>query len=64
MSGWQVLIDVLHDFGDPVYRQDTHFSCPRDGEPLTIGPDGEPHCRFDGYRPGGAQDPGYGVVTQ
>jgi hypothetical protein len=61
---WQALLGVLHDYGDPVYRQATLYSCPYDGEPLTTGPDGQPFCRFDGYRPGGAQDPGYGVVTQ
>lgn len=24
-------------------------SCPNDGEPLTEGPNGELHCRHDGY---------------
>lgn len=26
-------------------------SCPNDGEPYKIGPDGEPFCPADGYRP-------------
>lgn len=26
-------------------------ACPNDGEPLVTGPDGQPFCRFDGWRP-------------
>ncbi|HZN70570.1 MAG TPA: hypothetical protein VFC00_02635 [Micromonosporaceae bacterium] len=26
-------------------------ACPNDGEPLRSGPDGQPYCPFDGWRP-------------
>jgi len=28
------------------------LSCPNDGEPLTMGPDGVRYCPFDGWREG------------
>lgn len=59
---WFVLRDIYGQYRDAVFRQKPYQSCPRDGEPLHIGPDGQPFCKFDGYRPGGAQDPGYGLV--
>lgn len=33
---------------------DNPVACPNDGEPLRPGPDGEPYCPFDGWRPIGA----------
>lgn len=32
------------------WRDNPLPSCPNDGEPLTIGPDGVRFCRYDGWR--------------
>jgi hypothetical protein len=53
------LLDILRANADE-FRQAVESereqpqACPNDGEPLRDGPDGFPHCPFDGWRPDGA----------
>jgi hypothetical protein len=47
------LLSILR-YGADLEAQDAELrlqSCPNDGTPYETGPDGELHCRFDGYRP-------------
>jgi hypothetical protein len=55
MAGWEALraINIEAD----QYRQAERdreaqpVECPNDAEPLTVGTDGRPFCKFDGWRP-------------
>lgn len=50
-SGWGGLLSILQE-GRDLYAQQKNappVACPNDGEPLQAGPNGELHCRFDGY---------------
>jgi len=49
---WQQLIDIQKEAA-ALKRQEEQQgpqACPDDGEPWTIGPDGEKFCRFCGRR--------------
>jgi hypothetical protein len=45
---WDQLRAILKE---PVEQPPEDF-CPNDGIPYSTGPDGQPFCRFDGFRPG------------
>lgn len=49
---WQTLLDIYHEEAEQlrVAQSQPPVACPNDGEPLTAGPDGTLHCRFDGFR--------------
>ncbi|MFB6937583.1 LamG-like jellyroll fold domain-containing protein [Streptomyces chartreusis] len=54
-GSWYGLVDILRE-GAQLYREERDRvpeACPHDGEPLRQGPDGEPYCPWDGWRPGG-----------
>lgn len=48
---WQQLADIYRECAQ--YRRDEQqrvpLSCPNDGEPLTVGPDGTRFCKADGW---------------
>ncbi|HXS17718.1 MAG TPA: hypothetical protein VN764_11045, partial [Polyangiaceae bacterium] len=47
---WEQLRDIEQVNGE--YARDERqapVACPNDGEPLEDGPDGELHCRYDGW---------------
>lgn len=48
---WYQLLSILKS-GAQVERQFREMrpaACPNDGEPLESGPNGELHCRYDGW---------------
>lgn len=54
MSGsWYQLIGIRDEAraSREADKQRELLACPNDGEPYSIGIDGERFCRFDGYRP-------------
>ncbi len=50
---WQQLIDIAREAAQEVREEESRppVACPNDGEPLTAGPDGTLHCKFDGWTP-------------
>jgi len=48
---WEELLSIYKEAADQrrAEKSQPPVACPRDGEPLTAGPDGTLHCRFDGY---------------
>ena len=50
-GGWNTLLDIIEQNHQYRLEEETRIplSCPNDGEPLTAGPRGELHCRFDGW---------------
>lgn len=61
-GGWYTLLSILKESLDEQATRPRGASCPHDGEPYTLGADGELFCRFDGYRPAFDGD-GYGLGT-
>ncbi|MFI6304277.1 hypothetical protein ACIBCH_20595 [Amycolatopsis thailandensis] len=52
-GSWWGLFDIYREAAE-IRRDELERdpeACPRDGEPLVTGPDGELFCRFDGWRP-------------
>ncbi|HET6286349.1 MAG TPA: hypothetical protein VFG15_06325 [Amycolatopsis sp.] len=52
-GSWYGLLAIYQEAAD-IRRDELERdpqACPRDGEPLVTGPDGELFCRFDGWRP-------------
>ena len=50
MSWEQLRSIVVADAEERAFwRSQPPRSCPNDGTPLDMGPDGELHCQFDGY---------------
>ena len=49
---WEQLLSIAAEAADQARAEASAppQACPRDGEPLTPGPDGGLFCRFDGYR--------------
>ena len=49
---WEQLAEILAENAAEVARSRSEppVACPRDGEPLETGPNGELHCKFDGYQ--------------
>lgn len=49
---WEQLLSILREAADSVRAEKSQppQACPNDGEPLTAGPDGTLHCKFDGYQ--------------
>jgi hypothetical protein len=55
-GSYQGLLDILQLNAEEYLQaledeQLNPVECPNDGTPLEAGPDGEPFCRFDGWRP-------------
>jgi hypothetical protein len=50
-AGWYGLLSILQANEEErrYFRERVPVACPRDGEPLTAGPEGEWFCRFDGW---------------
>lgn len=50
-GGWYSLLSIYRDsIAEAAYYRDARpTACPNDGEPLSVGPRGELHCRYDGY---------------
>lgn len=48
---WEQLLSIYREAADELRAELTRppLACPNDGESLTSGPNGELHCRFDGY---------------
>lgn len=48
---WDQLLSIIRQAREEVATAQTEppTACPNDGEPLTRGPNGELHCRFDGW---------------
>jgi hypothetical protein len=48
---WEQMLEILavnsQEYED--YMSQPPVACPNDGWPLESGPDGELHCKFDGY---------------
>lgn len=54
--GYEGLLSILQtnyqEYAEALEKEQTEpIECPNDGTPLETGPDGEPFCRFDGWRP-------------
>ncbi|HEY3478240.1 MAG TPA: hypothetical protein VGL02_04990 [Streptomyces sp.] len=58
-AGWYGLMDILEEAAELAREERSRVpeACPRCGEPLRTGPDGEAFCRFDGtvWEEGGRQ---------
>lgn len=57
--GYEQLLTILRQNEEEFIQEleaerDNPLDCPNDGEPLRDGPDGYPHCNFDGWRPDNA----------
>lgn len=52
-AAWRsLLVDNAREY--TLYREQELYhpvACPNDGEPLRDGPDGQPYCPYDGWRP-------------
>lgn len=48
---WEQLLSIGREAADIAREEKARApqACPNDGEPLTTGPDGQLHCRFDGW---------------
>lgn len=55
-DGWSGLLSILQDAqaAAEAERPRQPQACPNDGEPLRDGPDGQPYCPWDGWRPDGS----------
>lgn len=54
--GYESLLEILkanvEEYQEALRLEtDEPVECPNDGTPLEEGPDGQPFCRFDGWRP-------------
>ncbi len=53
LMSWEQLLDVIREArADHEINIRRVESCPNDGEPLLMGPDGYLFCPSDGWRPG------------
>jgi hypothetical protein len=54
-GSWYGLLDIIREAAQLAReeREQDPVACPNDGEPLESGPDGQPFCPFDGWRPDG-----------
>lgn len=48
---WEQLLNLVKQAQEEAFEEMYRppVACPNDGEPLIEGPNGELHCRFDGY---------------
>lgn len=53
-GGWDTLLAISREARAYAAEEAsrTPVACPNDGEPLRTGPDGQPFCIWDGWRPG------------
>lgn len=49
---WEDLLSIKYEAEElaRLDREQPPISCPNDGTPLQPGPNGELHCKFDGYQ--------------
>lgn len=48
---WYQLLSIYKEGSDPTLTVPVPLTCPNDGEPYKMGPDGTRYCPFDGYKP-------------